>query len=78
MYDKQVRRRRAVLVALVACCILLLTAYFGESERGVSSPACRTSAGAPGGDGSGVGIEASAGGGRALPPLAALAAMIAV
>jgi rod shape-determining protein MreC len=34
MYDKQVRRRRAVLVALVACCILLLTAYFGESERG--------------------------------------------
>ena len=34
MYDKQVRRRRAVLVLLVACCIALLTAYFGESERG--------------------------------------------
>ncbi len=34
MYDKQVRRRRAVLAVLVACCIVLLTAYFGESERG--------------------------------------------
>jgi rod shape-determining protein MreC len=34
MYDKQVRRRRAVLAVLVACCIVLLTVYFGESERG--------------------------------------------
>jgi rod shape-determining protein MreC len=34
MYDKQVRRRRAVLAVLVACCIVLLTAYFGESSRG--------------------------------------------
>src|SRR5688500_7288967 len=34
MYDRQVRRRRAVLLALVACCLVLLTAYFGESEDG--------------------------------------------
>jgi rod shape-determining protein MreC len=34
MYDKQVRRRRAVLAALVAGCILLLTLYFGESPSG--------------------------------------------
>jgi rod shape-determining protein MreC len=34
MYDKQVRRRRAVLFALVACCLVLLTAYFGESSGG--------------------------------------------
>jgi rod shape-determining protein MreC len=34
MYDKQVRRRRAVLAVLVACCIVLLTAYFGESSSG--------------------------------------------
>jgi rod shape-determining protein MreC len=34
MYDKQVRRRRAVLLALVACCLVLLTAYFGESSGG--------------------------------------------
>src|SRR4051794_41445783 len=34
MYDKQVRRRRAVLAVLVLCCIVLLTAYFGESSRG--------------------------------------------
>src|SRR3712207_7054099 len=34
MYDKQVRRRRAVLAVLVASCILLLTAYFGESANG--------------------------------------------
>src|SRR5215207_900430 len=32
MYDRQVRRRRAVLLALVACCLVLLTAYFGESS----------------------------------------------
>src|SRR5215211_872447 len=34
MYDRQVRRRRAVLLALVACCLVLLTAYFGESSDG--------------------------------------------
>jgi rod shape-determining protein MreC len=34
MYDRQVRRRRAVLFALVACCLVLLTAYFGESAGG--------------------------------------------
>src|SRR4026207_108408 len=34
MYDKQGRRRRAALGVLVACCIVLLTVYFGESERG--------------------------------------------
>lgn len=31
MYDKQVRRRRAVLALLVAFSLILLTAYFGES-----------------------------------------------
>ncbi len=31
MYDKQVRRRRAVLALLVAVSLILLTAYFGES-----------------------------------------------
>lgn len=31
MYDKTVRRRRAVLVLLVVCSLILLTAYFGES-----------------------------------------------
>ena len=34
MYDRQVRRRRAVLFGLVACCLVLLTAYFGESTGG--------------------------------------------
>ena len=34
MYDKQVRRRRAVLLGLVLCCLVLLTAYFGESSGG--------------------------------------------
>jgi rod shape-determining protein MreC len=34
MYDRQVRRRRAVLAALVALSLLLLTAYFGESTTG--------------------------------------------
>ena len=34
MYDrKTVRRRRAVLGLLVACSLILLTAYFGESRR---------------------------------------------
>lgn len=35
MHDKQVRRRRAVLALLVGASLILLTAYFGESE---SSP----------------------------------------
>ena len=35
MYDKQVRRRRAVLAGLVVVSLILLTAYFGESP---SSP----------------------------------------
>lgn len=34
MYDRQVRRRRAVLAGLVALSIVLLTAYFGESASG--------------------------------------------
>lgn len=34
MYGKTVRRRRAVLVLLVALSIILLTAYFGESPGG--------------------------------------------
>ena len=33
MHDKQVRRRRAVLVLLVACSLILLTAYFGQSSN---------------------------------------------
>lgn len=35
MFDKQVRRRRIVLVLLVLCSLILLTAYFGASP---SSP----------------------------------------
>jgi len=34
MHDRAVRRRRAVLVALVAASLILLTAYFGESSDG--------------------------------------------
>ncbi|MDP9345224.1 MAG: rod shape-determining protein MreC [Actinomycetota bacterium] len=34
MYDKTVRRRRAVLALLVACSLILLTAFFGESSGG--------------------------------------------
>ncbi len=34
MYDKAVRRRRAVSVVLVALSLTLLTAYFGESSSG--------------------------------------------
>jgi rod shape-determining protein MreC len=34
VYDKTVRRRRAVLVVLVVLSLLLLTAYFGESPNG--------------------------------------------
>ena len=42
MHDKQVRRRRAVLVALVVISLLLLTDYFGESS---SSPLHRVQRG---------------------------------
>ena len=34
MYDKTVRRRRAVLVLLVALSLILLTAYFREAPGG--------------------------------------------
>jgi rod shape-determining protein MreC len=34
VYDKTVRRRRAVLALLVASSLILLTAYFGESTSG--------------------------------------------
>jgi rod shape-determining protein MreC len=34
VHDKQVRRRRAVLGLLVAVSLILLTAYFGESDSG--------------------------------------------
>ncbi|MBA2514043.1 MAG: rod shape-determining protein MreC [Solirubrobacterales bacterium] len=34
MYDRTVRRRRAVLLGLVALSLILLTAYFGESAGG--------------------------------------------
>lgn len=34
MYDKTVRRRRAVLALLVALSLILLTAYFGEAHGG--------------------------------------------
>jgi rod shape-determining protein MreC len=34
VYDKSVRRRRAVLVLLVVLSLLLLTAYFGEAPSG--------------------------------------------
>jgi rod shape-determining protein MreC len=34
VYDRNVRRRRAVLLALVASSLVLLTAYFGESASG--------------------------------------------
>ena len=33
MHDKQVRRRRAVLGVLVGASLILLTAYFGESQN---------------------------------------------
>jgi rod shape-determining protein MreC len=34
MHDRAVRRRRAVLVVLVAASLILLTAYYGESQDG--------------------------------------------
>ena len=34
MYDRTIRRRRLTLAALLACTLLLLTVYFGESNGG--------------------------------------------
>ncbi len=34
MHDRAVRRRRAVLLALIAASLVLLTAYYGESSDG--------------------------------------------
>ena len=34
MHDRAVRRRRAVLFALIAASLVLLTAYYGESSDG--------------------------------------------
>jgi rod shape-determining protein MreC len=34
MYDRTIRRRRLTLAALLACSLLLLTVYFGESNGG--------------------------------------------
>ncbi len=38
VYDKTVRRRRAVLVLLVVLSLLLLTAYFGEAPAVACTP----------------------------------------
>ncbi len=54
MHDKQVRRRRAILVLLVTASLILLTAYFGEStnsplhsvQRGVAEVLSPVEAGA--------------------------------
>ena len=42
MHDKVVRRRRAVLAALVLASLFLLTAYFGESSSGTLHGVQRT------------------------------------
>jgi rod shape-determining protein MreC len=42
MHDKVVRRRRAVLAALVLASLFLLTAYFGESSNGALHGVQRT------------------------------------
>ncbi len=42
MHDKAVRRRRAVLAALVALSLFLLTAYFGEGSNGTLHAVQRT------------------------------------
>jgi rod shape-determining protein MreC len=42
MHDKAVRRRRAVLAALVVLSLFLLTAYFGESSSGTLHAVQRT------------------------------------
>ena len=46
MHDRAVRRRRAVLVVLVAASLILLTAYFGESQDGRLHSAQRGALGA--------------------------------
>ena len=46
MHDRAVRRRRAVLVALVTASLILLTAYFGESQDGRLHSAQRGALGA--------------------------------
>src|ERR1700751_5802871 len=45
MHDRAVRRRRAVLVVLVAASLILLTAYFGESSNGQLHSVQRTAMG---------------------------------
>src|SRR4249919_3637220 len=46
MHDRAVRRRRAVLVVLVTASLILLTAYFGESQNGRLHSAQRGALGA--------------------------------
>jgi rod shape-determining protein MreC len=46
MHDRAVRRRRAVLAALVTASLILLTAYFGESQDGRLHSAQRGALGA--------------------------------
>ena len=46
MHDRAVRRRRAVLVVLVTASLILLTAYFGESQDGRLHSAQRGALGA--------------------------------
>src|SRR4051812_8661059 len=46
MHDRAVRRRRAVLALLVAASLILLTAYYGESDDGRLHSAQRGALGA--------------------------------
>src|SRR3954465_11298206 len=46
MHDRAVRRRRAVLLVLVAASLILLTAYFGEGQAGGLHSAQRGALGA--------------------------------
>src|ERR671921_1439648 len=46
MHDRAVRRRRAVLLVLVAASLILLTAYFGEGRNGGLHSAQRGALGA--------------------------------
>src|SRR5215203_324596 len=46
MHDRAVRRRRAVLVVLVTASLILLTAYFAESQDGRLHSAQRGALGA--------------------------------
>ena len=48
MYDKTVRRRRVVLGLLVACSLILLTAYFGEEADWEECGVCDVCAPEPG------------------------------